>query len=117
MPGGTNFPVLLGLGCGSQTPYHYDAYPRGDLARSQIELRPLFRGRADSDRGSFHRDAPLRACRSRSLARNDGRRSAGAADGGGRRRAIRRMGLIYEAAPRRQQIGISSVDFGTSARC
>jgi len=28
MPGGTNLPVLLGLGCGSQTPYPYDAYPR-----------------------------------------------------------------------------------------
>jgi len=27
MPGGTNFPVLPGLGCGSQTPYPYDAYP------------------------------------------------------------------------------------------
>jgi D-glycero-alpha-D-manno-heptose-7-phosphate kinase len=28
MPGGTNLPVLLGLGCGSRTPYPYDAYPR-----------------------------------------------------------------------------------------
>ncbi|MBJ18152.1 MAG: hypothetical protein CL933_01895 [Deltaproteobacteria bacterium] len=27
MPGGTNLPVLRGLGCGSQTPYPYDAYP------------------------------------------------------------------------------------------
>ena len=26
MPGGTNLPVLRGLGCGSQTPYPYDAY-------------------------------------------------------------------------------------------
>jgi hypothetical protein len=28
MPGGTNHPVLLGLGCGSRTPYPYDAYPQ-----------------------------------------------------------------------------------------
>jgi hypothetical protein len=27
MPGGTNLPILLGLGCGSQTPDPYDAYP------------------------------------------------------------------------------------------
>ncbi len=27
MPGGTNLPVLPGLGCGSQTPWPYDAYP------------------------------------------------------------------------------------------
>jgi len=27
MPGGTNLPVLLSLGCGSQMPYPYDAYP------------------------------------------------------------------------------------------
>jgi len=31
MPGGTNFPALGGLGCGSQTPYPYDAYPPGRL--------------------------------------------------------------------------------------
>ena len=27
MPGGTNLPVLGGLGRGSRTPYPYDAYP------------------------------------------------------------------------------------------
>jgi hypothetical protein len=34
MPGGTNLPVLRGLGCGSQTPYPYDAYfPAPAVAR------------------------------------------------------------------------------------
>ncbi len=34
MPGGTNLPVLRGLGCGSQTPYPYDAYPLSGRASS-----------------------------------------------------------------------------------
>jgi hypothetical protein len=29
--GGTNLPVLRGLGCRSQTPYPYDAYPQPDF--------------------------------------------------------------------------------------
>ena len=31
MPGGTNLPVLGGLGCCSQTPYPYDAYSHKKL--------------------------------------------------------------------------------------
>ena len=36
MPGGTNLPVLGGLGRGSQMPYTHDAYPRPPRGQTRL---------------------------------------------------------------------------------
>ena len=42
MPGGISLPVLGAPGCGSQTPYTYDAYPRGpDSMNFEDAVGPL----------------------------------------------------------------------------
>jgi hypothetical protein len=53
MPGGTNFPALGGLGCGSQTPCLYDAYFHDQL--STLVLMYVPQSGTERARGSEER--------------------------------------------------------------